>query len=113
MDSVGDDDPNNDPTENDAVDNENGDEDDNDLEEVEVEIFDLASIITLAEGEDDRVFPGETVSFKVTVFNQGTVTAEDIAVTLMIPDGLTSVDGIANMGTIDFAGPLALSLIHI
>jgi len=106
-DSTADNDPDNDPTTDDAVDNENGDEDDNDIEPIEVEVFDLASNITLAPGEDDRVYPGETVSFKVTVFNQGTVSAENIDVTLMIPDGLTSVDGIANMGTITFDGPLA------
>jgi len=69
VDSVADNDPNNDPTENDEI-NDDGvnDEDDLDIEEVEVSIFDLASNITLAEGEDDRVYPGETVSFKVTVF---------------------------------------------
>ena len=106
-DSTADNDPTNDPTTDDAVDNENGDEDDADIEQIEVEVFDLASNITLAPGEDDRVYPGETVSFKVTVFNQGTVSAENIDVTLMIPAGLTSVDGIANMGTITFDGPLA------
>ena len=107
IDSTPDGDDSNDPTDNDSIDNETGDEDDDDIEPIEVEIFDLASNITLAPGEDDRVYPGETVSFKGTVFNQGTVTAENIDVTLMIPDGLTSVDGIANMGTINFAGPLA------
>jgi len=83
------------------------DEDDADPEDVFVEIFDLASNITLAPGEDDRVYPGETVSFKVTVFNQGTVTAEDVEVTLMIPAELQSVAGIPNMGTITFPGPIA------
>ena len=83
------------------------DEDDSDPEDVFIEIFDLASNITLAPGEDDQVYPGETVGFKVTVFNQGTVTAENVEVTLMIPDELSSVDGIPNMGTITFAGPLA------
>ena len=83
------------------------DEDDEDPEDVFVEIFDLASNITLAPGEDDRVYPGETVSFKVTVFNQGTVPGENIEVTLMIPSELQSVDGIPNMGTISFPGPIA------
>ena len=102
-DSTADNDPNNDPTTDDEVNgdgsgpdgNAAGDEDDDDIEVVDVEVFDLASNITLAPGEDDRVYPGETVGFKVTVFNQGTVSAEDIEVTLMIPDGLTSLDGIA------------------
>jgi len=102
FDSTPDNDPNNDPNVDDVVDNTGGDEDDNDGEELDIAIFDLASNITLAPGEDDRVYPGETVSFKVTVFNQGTVDAQNVEVTLMIPEGLTSVDGIANMGTITF-----------
>ena len=69
--------------------------------------FDLASTITLASGEDDRVYPGETVSFDISVYNQGTITAENIEITLMIPSGLSSVAGIANLGTITFVGPLA------
>ena len=84
IDSTPDGDPGNDPTEDNAIDGENGDEDDDDIEPIDVEIFDLASNITLAPGEDDRVYPGETVSFKVTVFNQGTVSAEDVEVTLML-----------------------------
>jgi len=61
----------------------------------------------LAPGEDDRVYPGETVFFRVTVFNQGTVSAEEVDVSLMIPAGLTSQNGIANLGAITFAGPIA------
>ena len=106
-DSTPDNDPNNDPTEDDAVDGENGDEDDNDPEDVDIQIFDLASNITLAPGEDDRVYPGETVEFKVTVFNQGTVPGENVEVTLMFPAELTSTAGIPNMGTITFPGPIA------
>ena len=106
-DSNGDNDPDNDPTVDNEIDNNGGDEDDDDIETVTNEIFDLASNITLAPGEDDRVYPGETVEFKVTVFNQGTVAAENVEVTLMIPDGLTSTAGIPNMGTITFAGPIA------
>jgi len=64
IDSVADNDPDNDTTVNDEIDNAGGDEDDNDIEPIEVSIFDLASNITLAPGEDDRVYPGETVSFK-------------------------------------------------
>ena len=107
IDSTADTDPANDVTVNDTIENIGGDEDDSDVEEIDVEIFDLASNITLAPGEDDRVYPGETVSFKVTLFNQGTVTAEDMKVNLMIPAGLTSQTGIPNLGTISFAGPLA------
>jgi len=96
-DSTTDDDPNNDPSTDDAIDGDGsgpdgdptGDEDDNDSEDADIQIFDLASNITLAPGEDGRVYPGETVELKVTVFNQGTVTAENVEVTLMIPDGLT------------------------
>ena len=106
-DSTPDDNPDNDDTTDNEIDNGGGDEDDSDIEPIEVEVFDLASNIALAPGEDDRVYPGETVSFKVTVFNQGTVSAEDIEVTLMIPAELQSVDGITNMGTISFDGPLA------
>ena len=47
-------------------DNPAGDEDDDDIEPVQNEIFDLASNITLAPGEDDRVYPGETVAVSYT-----------------------------------------------
>ena len=64
------------------------DEDDQDPEDIEVEIFDLALINELAEGEDELVYPGEDVTFTVSVTNQGTVDALDTWIVYYIPDGL-------------------------
>jgi len=103
-----DEDPNNDPpTDEDSTPDEdptNEDEDDDDSAVVTVvppvvptEVFDLALIETLAPGQEGMVRPGETVDFKITVFNQGTLPAETIEITQYLPTGLT----------------LNLSLIHI
>ena len=65
------------------------DEDDHDIEEVDVEIFDLALTKTMAPGSPESFFPGETVTFVVTVFNQGTVPAANVIVEDYVPAGLT------------------------
>jgi len=74
----------------DTVDNEGGDEDDSDPENVFVEIFDLALIKTLSAGEDARVYPGDAVSFDITVTNQGSVPATNIVIEDYVPAGLTA-----------------------
>ena len=95
IDSTPDADDSNDVEVNDEINNAGGDEDDADLEELELEVFDLALIKTLAAGEDARVYPGETVTFTLEVLNQGTVPASNIVIEDYVPAGL------------------ALSLIHI
>ena len=75
-----------------ANDNLPDDEDDHDIEEVDVEIFDLALAKTMAAGSPDEFFPGETVTFVVTVFNQGTVPAANVIVEDYVPAGLRLMD---------------------
>jgi len=65
------------------------DEDDEDPEDVALEIFDLALRKTLADGEDRIVYPGETITFTIEVFNQGTVSAKNIVVQDYVPNGLS------------------------
>ena len=90
-DSTPDTDPNNDPggevngNTDDTVDNQNGDEDDSDPEDVEIRIFDLALDKKLAAGEDELVYPGQDVTFTITVYNQGTVPAQNVEITDYIP----------------------------
>ena len=59
---------------------------------VTVEQFDLALRTILAPGEDERVYPGEDITFKIEVHNQGTLTASNIEITDYIPDGLALND---------------------
>ena len=77
----------------DELNNNGGDEDDHDLAEIPVDqIFDLALINTLNAGTPGSFEPGSTVTFDMTVTNQGTVDAYDIEVTNYIPAGLTLAD---------------------
>ena len=94
----------NDPEVNDEI-NDNGtiDEDDADIESLNIEVFDLALRKTLAQGEDARVYPGETITFTIEVFNQGTVTAQNIAIADYVPTGLTAT-GATN---VIIPGPIA------
>ena len=98
-----------------------GDEDDHDraqLNVVPAPVFDLALFKTLADGSNlATVAPGDTVTFTLTIENQGDVDAADVAVTDYLPAGLTLADPnwIDNGdGTANLATPIAaLSLIHI
>jgi uncharacterized repeat protein (TIGR01451 family) len=67
-----------------------GDEDDHDPEEIMVgQIFDLALRKRVDEGISPGPFaPGFPVTFKIEVFNQGTLDAEEIQITDYIPAGL-------------------------
>ncbi len=90
IDSEYDTDPHNDPYEDDVIDNSNGDEDDQD--ESLVQIFDLAL--------EKRVVPfvrcyfGDTVTFIITVYNQGNVEADNITVLDSLPEGYTFIPSI-------------------
>ena len=59
---------------------------------VTVESFDLALRKEMAAGEDTRVYTGEEVTFTITVFNQGTLTASNVEVTDYIPNGFQLSD---------------------
>jgi len=73
--------------------------------------FDLALNKTLNASEDGRVYPGEDITFDITVFNQGNVDAYNVLVTDYIPAGLTLNDGAwaqnGSNATFTIAGPLA------
>ncbi|MCB0608172.1 MAG: DUF11 domain-containing protein [Lewinella sp.] len=65
-----------------------GDEDDHDPATIQIEEFDLALRKTLTTGQLSVVQPGQPVSFTIEVFNQGTIPADNIAVTDYLPAGL-------------------------
>ena len=95
-DSTPDSDPTNDPggepngPTDDVVDNSNGDEDDHDPAVVPVtQGFDLALIETLSPTQSDTIRPGEDIEFKITISNQGTLTADTINVVEYLPAGLS------------------------
>ena len=94
------------------------DEDDHDVATLEVTsepaIFDLALQKQMADGSNlGSVMPGDSVTFTITVINQGTVNAENVTVTDYLPaTGLTLADPAwtdNGDGTADtsIAGPLA------
>nr|MBP7821444.1 gliding motility-associated C-terminal domain-containing protein [Saprospiraceae bacterium] len=95
VDSTPDTNPDNDTKVNDVIDNTGGDEDDNDPEVItviETPVYDLALRKTLAAGQSRNVQVGSQVTFTITVFNQGTVTASNIQVSDFVPAGLTLND---------------------
>jgi len=83
---------NDDPVGGDNVtDNSNGDEDDHDPAELPLAgVFDLALVKVLSSPGPFQA--GDPATFTITVTNQGTMTAYDIAVTDYIPAGLTLAD---------------------
>ncbi|WP_367916634.1 collagen-binding domain-containing protein [Leadbetterella sp. DM7] len=100
IDSTPDDNPGNDGTPKDNEIGEDGkhggDEDDHDIEEitvVETPVFDLALRKTLKAGQKSIFKPGDSVTFEITVFNQGNVDATDIDLVDYIPEGLMLNDG--------------------
>ncbi|MEM1358255.1 MAG: hypothetical protein AAGF89_08660, partial [Bacteroidota bacterium] len=62
------------------------------LEVVNDPIFDLALRKTLAPMQSDTAAVGGSVSFLITVFNQGTETATDIQITDYVASGLNLID---------------------
>lgn len=96
IDSVADNNPNNDgvPT-NDAINGENGDQDDADFATITVAppgTFDLALRKTLSIGQATSVNAGDFVNYTIEVFNQGSVIARGIQVTDYIPTGMILAD---------------------
>ena len=86
---------NNETNVKDDVVNENGktggDEDDHDISIVKLDKFDLALIKTLKTGQASVVAPGSTVTFTITLTNQGTLDGTNIHIADYIPTGLTLV----------------------
>jgi len=109
IDSTPDTDPDNDGTpdddnlDGDHKNNPDEDEDDHDFEEITVRpalIFDLALRKVLPSGEKNpTVSPGDSVTFRIDVFNQGNVDATDVHVIDYIPNGLTLADSNWVLGT--------------
>ena len=96
----------------DVVDGTNGDEDDHDPEDID--IFDLALLKTLAVAGVYDI--GDIVTFNITVFNQGNVTATDVEVTDYVQCGFVwpaagnanwTYDGGSNTAVTTIAGPIA------
>ncbi len=118
LDSTPDTDPNNDGAVVDGeIDGTGGDEDDSDLEAinivaeiVNVETFDLALTKKLAAGQASTVYPGEEVTFEITIWNQGSSPAYDVQVIDYIPVGLMLADDAwqlnGNSATTTVPGPL-------
>ena len=105
------------PITDNEIDNANGDEDDHDpapftVEEI-IPVFDLALRKTLQDGSNSgTVGLGDTVTWTVTVINQGEVNAANIDVIDYIPSGLALADSdwtldAAGNATINIAGPIA------
>ena len=72
---------------NDTADTGGGDDQDPALITVE-QTFDLALRKTLSSGQTRSVFSGDTVSFDITVFNQGTINATRVDLVEYVPMGL-------------------------
>jgi len=88
------------------------DEDDADPALVPIDIFDLALNKVVAASQTTPIYPGDDVTFTITVENQGTLDATDIDLIDYIPAGFTLVDpnwANAAGGTAEYtlAGPLA------
>lgn len=76
-----------------VVDNANNDEDDHDPASIGVnQVFDLALIKQLANGQANTVARDETITFTITVFNQGTLTATGVSIVDYLPVGTTLAD---------------------
>ncbi len=73
-----------------------GDEDDHDIEEITVDdkpFFDLALKKTIKGGGKSPIVKiGDSITFEITLYNQGTVEATEIQVVDYIPVGLTLTD---------------------
>ena len=75
-----------------SLDNPPGDEDDNDFEDVSLEVnYDLALIKTLEDGQANPVALGETVTYVITVANQGNVPSNTIEIEDRLPLGVSFV----------------------
>jgi|GEM_PF-2128844 len=99
------------PVTDDATGNENGDEDDHDIAALDIDVFDLALVKVLS--SPGPFSPGDSITFTISVHNQGDVTATNIELSDYIPAGLTLADPAwtesAGVATTLLAGPLAPS----
>ncbi len=92
VDSTPDQDNTNDTLVDDEINNGGGDEDDHDIEPITIDqTFDLALDKTLLSA--GPFVPGSTVSYTISVTNEGTLDATNIEVTDYIPTGLNYVSG--------------------
>ncbi len=93
QDSTPDDDNTNDgPVTDNETDGANDDQDDHDVETIVINNFDLALTKVLATSQSANVAPGSDVTFTITVYNQGTIAADNIVVTDYVPACMTNVD---------------------
>ncbi len=98
IDSTPDSNPDNDgPVVDEEINNSFGDEDDHDPETIEIEIFDLALIKTLAPGQANVVGQGDLVDFNITVTNQGSIDAYNVSIVDYIPSGFILNDADWNL----------------
>ena len=72
---------------NDTADTTGGDDQDPAVIDVG-QVFDLALRKTLSTGQSQSVFTGDTVSFDITVFNQGSIDATRVDLVDYVPTGL-------------------------
>ena len=123
IDSVSDNDPDNDgPVKDDQIDEDGQDgrdQDDHDIATIQIEarIFDLALRKTLATGQAPSVRQGDLVTFTITVYNQGELDAYDITLVDYIPDGFELADPnwtlvSASIASHTIAGPIAPGSSH-
>jgi len=77
----------------------------------EPEIFDLALIKTVSAGQTTPIYPGDDVTFTITVTNQGTISASNFTITDYIPSGMSLNDAAwtasGAWATFTMPGPLA------
>ena len=70
-----------------------GDEDDHDPAEIAVvQTFDLALKKVLSSTTSGPFTPGSTVSYDITIYNQGTIDASNVNITDYVPNGMTLVN---------------------
>ncbi len=118
IDSETDDDPGNDgPVDDNTTDNSNSDEDDHDIASIGVIVHDLELDKAIASSQTFPVSPGDSVTFTLTVTNNGTVPEYSIGLVDYIPTGFNLADpdwtettpGVADLATL-IPGPLAPGL---
>ena len=93
-----------------TTDNSGGDEDDNDPAGIPInQSFDLALTKTFNSANPTPIVPGSTVTFDLTVFNQGTLDAYDIQLSDYVPMGLTLTDAnwVLTGDTANLVNPIA------
>ncbi len=97
----------------DEINNASGDEDDHDIATVAVAIFDLAlkKVVDFSQ-TDQPLMPGGSVTFTITVINQGSVDATAVNIVDYIPTGLVINDpnwAFAGSGKVVYTSPLDLA----